>query len=130
MMEYIIVTTNPIEQQEAMEYLGDKLKEMYLTDPSITIIKSGMSKIDIAHRVKEQYNLAARYRVVIVPVTMNMDKLEGMPFNSSININKLLARLDTLKAEAIGYVNRHRHMPEDAKLRNKALVDAVYDMFK
>lgn len=129
-MEYIIVTTNPIEQQEAMEYLNDKLKEMYLTDPSITIIKSGMSKIDIAHRVGEKYNIAATYKVVIVPVTISFEKLHGLPFNANINITKLLARIDSLKTEAISYVNKRKIVPPDVKLRHKALVEAVNLMFE
>jgi hypothetical protein len=128
-MEYIIVTTNPVEQQESMSYLETTLTSMYLTDTSITLVKSGTSKIVVMHRVGKSYNIAATYKVVIVPVTVNYDKLAGLPFDVNININRLISRLDQAKQEAITYVNKHKTIPVNVKLRNQALVEAVNNMF-
>jgi hypothetical protein len=117
-MTNIIVVTNTREQQSIMTYLREKLKGDYLTDSSVTIVQSGMTRVDVIHTVKGMQHLAARYHVILVPISMSLENLRGFSHQTNININPLLKRLDAMKAEAIAFVNSHK-LPDISKQRHK-----------
>lgn len=129
-MTNIIVTTSTREQQDVMSYLKEKLRSEYFTDTSISIIQSGIAKVDVIHSVKGVKNLAARYQVVIVPVSMSLDSLLGFSHTTNININRLLDRLEKMKAEAIAFVNLHKKPSHMVTKQKDALKRAAYRLFE
>jgi hypothetical protein len=107
-MNTVIVTTSTREQQEVMSNLRERLKIEYLTDTTITVVQSGITKIDIYQMVKGTNILAGTYRVVIVPVSMSLDSINGFSPTTNININRLIKHLDVMKAQAITFVNSRK----------------------
>jgi hypothetical protein len=128
-MTSIIVVTNTREQQSIMAYLREKLKGDYLTDHTISIVQSGMTRVDVIHTVKGTQHLVVRYHVILVPVSMSLENLQGFSHQTNININPLLKRLDAMKAEAIAFVSSHK-LPDISKQRHKeAFSKAMQTMF-
>lgn len=126
---HIIVATSIREQQEVISYLKEKLHELYHADPSVSIVQTTMTQIELHHQVKDSFNVAARYLVVLVPVSMSLDKLQGYSHRDNININKLLKKLDRMKAEAIAFVNAHKKPSIQTLRHQKQLTDAVQSLF-
>jgi hypothetical protein len=131
-MKYVLVATNTTEQQEIMVYLRDKLKLMYHADPDVTVIQSGVSKIDILHNCGRGVNVAASYQVIVVPVSISLDKLRGYASDTNFNISRLLRRIDEIKTEVITAVNANRRkvLSPEMKRNHDALKDAVNLMFR
>lgn len=128
-MTNLIVATNMKEQQDIMRYIKEELHSMYHTDISITILQTGLSRIDVLHSVKGAQNLAARYQVVVVPISMSLEVLNGYSHNVNININKLILRLDHMKAEAIAFVNKHKVPSIKARRDKEAFAAATQHLF-
>lgn len=128
-MTDIIVATSMKEQQNIMEYLKEELKNTYYTDSSVTIVQSGISKVDVMHSVKDGMNLAKRYQIVIVPISMSLDSLQGFSHTTNININRLIARLDKMKSEAIAFVNIHKAPSPLIRRQKEALATAAKHLF-
>jgi hypothetical protein len=129
-MLQLIVVTSAKEQQDVMAYLHEKLHSEYFADPSVSVIQSGITKIDVYHSVKGVKNLVVTYRVVIVPVSMSLESLMGFSHGTNININKLLAKLDRMKAEAVSFVNVHKMPSPMVKKHNDALAKAARGLFQ
>jgi len=104
-MKQLVVVTTLQEQQNMVGKLRERLKVMYHTDTSIEIVQSGLSRIEVRHRVGDIINTAATYQVVLVPISMSLETLKGYPSSTNINITSLLQRLDKMKDEAIRFVN-------------------------
>jgi len=128
-MQNIIVATTVQEQQDVLGLLKDKLKSEYHSDPTVTVVQSGLTKIDILHRVKGVDNLASTYKIVIIPLCMNLDSLKGFSHTANININMLLSRLDKMKAEAISFVNLHKIPSNSHRQQRDALTRAAKNLF-
>jgi hypothetical protein len=127
-MTNLIVATSMKEQQDIMRYIKEELNSMYLTDHTVTII-AGISWVDVIHTIKDTQNLAARYQVVVVPVSMSLENLNGFSHSVNININKLLIKLDQMKAEAISFVNAHKIPSIKARRDRDAFANAAQRLF-
>lgn len=130
----LIVATTISEQQNIMEYLAEELKSTYHNDMSVTVVQSGMSKIDVFHSVTkdlnmETLNLAVTYRVILVPISMSLDPLLGYSPTANININRLITRLDKMKSEAISFVNSHKTPSPLIRKQKEALANAAKHLF-
>jgi len=129
-MTNIIVTTSTREQQEVMSVLKERLKVEYLTDTTITIVQASMTKINIYQLVKGNNLLAASYIVVIIPVSMSLDSINGFSPTANININRLIKHLDTMKTQAIAFVNSRKQRSLMVRSDKEALKTAVNSLFK
>jgi hypothetical protein len=128
-MEQIIVVTSNKEQQEVVSYLRESLKLEYMTDISISVVQTSMTTVKVLHKIfhkdgTDTTNVASIYKVVIVPISMSLDMLRGLSPDTNININKVLARLDTMKAEVINLVNTNK-----AHVNRKKFADAAKRLF-
>jgi membrane protein CcdC involved in cytochrome C biogenesis len=107
-MEHIIVVTSNKEQQEVISNLCEALNSEYHTDLNVTVSKISMTTVKVFHRVKESMNVAATYRVILIPISMSLDSLMGLSPGTNINVNKVLAKLDGMKTEVITFVNMRK----------------------
>jgi hypothetical protein len=129
-MTNVIVTTSTREQQEVMSVLRERLKVEYLTDTTITVVQSGITKIDIYQLVKGNNLLAGSYIVVIVPVSMSLDSINGFSPTANININRLIKHLDVMKTQAIAFVNSRKQKPLMVRSDKEAFKTAINSLFK
>lgn len=128
-MQDIIVVTSYKEQEEVMRYLTAKLHEMHHTDITVSITKKTLSRIDVWQRIKGMQHLAASYILILIPITVQLDAIKGFPHSANININRVLERLDTIKAEIIAEVNARKYDVKKTKDTTKALKDSMNLMF-
>lgn len=122
-MKTVIAVTNNKEQEETMKYLFEMLNLEYITDYSVVVSKTGLSKIDVYHNVNGTSHLANSYRVIIIPVSLSYDSLKGLSPTTNINITRVLEKLDNMKKELIDYVNISR---KAAKYDSKKKEDLLY----
>jgi hypothetical protein len=128
-MTHLIVVTNTIEQKDVMSFLKESLISQYYTDTDVTVVQSGITKIDVYHSVGGVRNIANTYKVAIVPVSMSLDPLYGYSPTTNININRLLARLDKMKDEAIAFVNTQKKPSKMVNKQKEALARAAKLLF-
>lgn len=128
-MNNIIVATSIREQQDIVSLLKESLKVMYLTDTSISIVQRNLSKVDVYHSVKGMNHLAASYTVVLISVSMSLDKLNGYSPTTNININRLLAKLDSMKEEVISFVNAKKVVSQTEARDKEAFKRAAKKLF-
>ena len=108
-MMNLIVATSTKEQQDIMSFLRESLKLTYHADASITIIQASIIRLDVYHSVKGTKNLVKSYKVIIVPISMSLESLNGYSHDTNININRLIDKLDRMKAEAVCFVNHFKN---------------------
>jgi hypothetical protein len=125
----VIAVTSISEQQDAMQNLRTALKSIYHTDLSIEILQQGISRVDVYHTVNEVKHLAKSYRIVIVPVMVNFERVKGFPLEANINVDAVLERLDECKREVIAFVNKQRVNDHVARKQKKDLEAAVKNLF-
>lgn len=128
-MQSIVVVTSIKEREEVLEYLQDTLKAAYHTDLSISIIQSNLNKIDVYHEVKGMKHLVGSYIVVLIPITMSLESLYGYSPTANININRVIARLESMKAIAINFVNSRKQTSKTTQRQNMALAKAAKLLF-
>lgn len=111
-MTSIIVVTSSRERDETIRNAKAKLKEIYLTDASVTVVQTNISTIKLYQLVNQTQVLMGVYRFIVIPVTLSFEQLEGVDPSVNININKLLIRIDSLKQEV-------QRFTDTRKIRNK-----------
>jgi hypothetical protein len=123
----VIAVTSMTEQKEVMRYLLSKLKNEYLTDSSVSVIQSGITKIEIYHEVNDCKVLAMKFCVVMVPISISLEPLAGFPSSTNFNINRVIEKLDKMKIQAISQINQNR---TSVRKTDKALHAAVQQLFQ
>lgn len=127
-MNTVIAVTSIREQEEVTHNILEQLKLTYVSDLTITIIQSRINQIDVYHAVGESKNLASSYKIVLVPITISLDVLQGYPRETNINVTRVLKKIDSLKDTVIHYVNAKRFQKPPVD-NTKALQDALKNIF-
>lgn len=128
-MTNLIIATSTKEQQEIMSFLKENLSLNFHSDTSVHIIQSSLTRIDVYQSIKGVKNFVKSYRVIIVPVSMSLDVLRGYSHDTNININRLLEKLDRMKAEAIMFVNSNKKVYNMVSRQKEALSKAAKLLF-
>jgi hypothetical protein len=125
----VIVATSTQEQENIIEYLMEELKVMHHTDVSVSVLQTGIGKVDVMQNVNGTLVLAKRYKVIIIPISMSLDGLKGLPHSTNFNINRLIKKLDRMKAEAVGFVNAYKTPSLEYVRQREALAKAAKHLF-
>lgn len=128
-MVSVIAVTSIREQQDVLAYIRERLKLEHHSDTTITVTQPSLSRIDVYQTVNGMQHLAMRYNIVLISLTISYENLLGFPQTTNINITRVLAKLEKMKANIIDIANKTKLPSPAEKKQREALSKAAKQLF-
>lgn len=130
-MTYVIITTSIAKRQKIMQDLREKLTVAIPPGYDYKVVQGQVNRIDIMQAIyppnKEvDFILIRRYVVVIIPVIVNFESLQGFYGDVNIDATDLLNDLYCAIRKLKNIQGLHKKGSYDAKY--KQLADSLIDL--
>ena len=105
---FVVTSVSTVAQRDAkITAIHNKLLELNNLSEDVSIVKEGVNKINVYHKVKAGARILLRtYLVVMIPVQVNLSAIEGMygtiyfDLNDTIELlQKALSKLRALEGQ-------------------------------
>lgn len=128
-MTHVIAVPSVKEQQEMVSRVKENLSVLYHTDVSITVVRQSISTINVWQLINQVQVLAGTYHVIVVPISISLDKLKGFESKTNFNVRPLIRRIDELKQDILLFVNSQKLSGTQQSKEKKDLQDSINRLY-